>query len=185
MLAVLLSQYCMPHHWFEAVPCVVSMVLGCCHRRVTMLHPVRACSPYLFLGWWPPLAAICSSTALHAELRSHLGSLPDVLLQYTSSPACPDPCGAAMLQVKDQFGNFKTENFAELRMKAFGATDSGEPKAANGIEQAPARFVCPSLKCLQVSPLAASVLCRLALTASLGPNGAREPRPACHATVML
>ena len=52
-----------------------------------------------------------------------------------------------MLQVKDQFGNFKTDNFAELRMKAFGATDSGEPKAANGkaangIEQAPARCVC-------------------------------------------
>ena len=69
-----------------------------------------------------------------------------------------------MLQVKDQFGNFKTENFAELRMKAFGATDSGEPKAANGIEQAPARWVCVSLKCLQPPPQAAVMLCRLALT---------------------
>eukprot|EP00891_Asterochloris_glomerata_P002642 jgi/Astpho2/2642/fgenesh1_pm.00049_%23_6_t len=47
--------------------------------------------------------------------------------------------GSGMFLVKDQFGNFKTENFAELRMKAFGATDSAESKAANGIEQAPAR----------------------------------------------
>ena len=82
-----------------------------------------------------------------------------------------------MPQVKDQFGNFKTENFAELRMKAFGATDSGEPKAANGIEQAPARFVCPSLKCLQLSPQAVSVLCRLALTAIQRPNGALASTP--------
>ena len=75
-----------------------------------------------------------------------------------------------MLQVKDQFGNFKTENFAELRLKAFGATDSGEPKAANGIEQAPARWVGVSLKCLQLSPQAAARLCWLPLTAIVGPN---------------